>query len=742
MLGISLLRFKKSILALVICLAALCLVSSSLFADEANRARETTEVVVRLLSGNAAKVPIGLEVLAEGEPPMISTLFKGDDASGRVLISHPSPARIRVSSALHWSHDVDLLPGVSQVELAIWPSSYVVGKLAEGSEVPTRLSLSFQPSRIDAKTKPEKDPTGKSECSFEGRRFSCKSPASEAKLDLKLEASGLVPFYLWRRELSPAAELDLGSLKLEKGSSIAGWVELPPKTDPEKVEVLLEVSVTGFRGDPVLGAQLERKRRVAHVDEEGFFQIGGIEPGAWALSAQAPGRPPAAPLTLNIRRDEEYVVDEPLGLPEPGRLRIFLEPSGHHWKFSILEVQPRSQLEKVVRAETLDEGLFLELDDLPVGSFGFRVEDGNGGIWTSGDLEIIPGENPPLQIEIPQLEISGTLLSGKIPMAARILFGAMGEQQIPIEADEEGRFHGYLPRRGRWELAAEVNGAGYVALEPIELEEGASDLILHLPAARLEGFVYEDGKPAANALVLVKEEGGRGRVLATSTTDSKGRFRALGLAGGHFGLLAKTAERQSEWLLVEALAGSSSEEIRLDLLPSTRLEGRVSVQGIALPGAKVTAIPNVRNGGRGSALSGVDGTFEVILPAGTTEAGIIVLAQGYGAKLGQVSTSGQDIDLDMSLGAAWGDLWIRGIYCRPLEYTLIYGSMRLDLFDVLVSFLSVGRAVEGAGSLTLRGLAAGSYVVCENSSGKCLEAGVPVGGQVSVSFDPGEIGND
>lgn len=732
MLGLPLLRRLSRFWHLAPKILALLLLGAQAVHSSESSKLPVVEVALTLAIPAAEQVQARLLVWAEnGEPPAAPAALEVK-APWRGEIPFTPPARLALESPSHWAKEVTLTTDLPVVEMILWPVAEVRGAFALDSEVPGQLSLGFEPVRLHAKTQPRQEPKGRVPCRIDGRAFSCAVPA--AALDLKLEAEGFVPFYLWNRQLPPGGKLDLRTLRLEKGASVAGWVELPPRVAPAAIEVSLDIAATGFHGDPVLGTQLARKRRDAKIDERGFFQIKGVEPGGWTIVARTPGRPNGPSFSLQIRRDEEQVLSVPLSLPEPGRLRIFVEPSARSWQVSILARQARSQLETTVQeSRTADTG-WLELDELPVGIFGYRISDEIGGIWKSGELEIVSGENPPLLIEIPQIEVAGKVLLGKEPVAAKITFGAMGDQQVPIHSGEDGSFEGFLPRTGQWELSAEVEGGGYARLAPVKVSADGTRLLLRIPAASVEGKVYEDGQPKADALVMIKGDGGRGgRILGTSVTDAEGHFRTTGLDGGRLGVRAKTEDRQSDWVEIEIEDGENLEEIRLDLLASSRLRGRVSAQGVPLPGAQIAAIPEPSHLGRTFTSSGVDGRFEVQLPAGAASATLVILAQGYTAAFERVSPGGGS-DLTFNLASGAGSLGLRGLFCEPGSHSVVHGTVRLDLFDIFVTFLSAERAAGGADGIALNGLPPGHYQICENLKGRCLETEVRVDGLASLDF--------
>lgn len=697
------------------------------------------------LAAEPSKVAISLRLAqAEDRGGPVTLRILGDQEDSSVQATAPwqgevlfkPPARLQVEAEGYWAREVALVDGAtSPVDVVLWPAGEVRGRFTAASPLPAVLEISFQPVRLESREKPKTEPSGKTACRLEADRiFACRVPA--AAIDFKLEAAGFVPHYFWNQTAAPGAALELRPLLLEKGASVAGWVALPPGI-AKPVEVALEVAATGFEGDPVLGTRLARKRRAAPVDERGFFQLPGIEPGAWSLAARAPGRPDGPAVPLVVLRDRELVVPEVLELPDPGRLRVFLEPGSRQWTFSLLALSRGSRVETEVRQATPDASGWLELVDLPTGHFLYRVADAEGGIWTSGEVAIAGGDNPPLLVEIAQIPISGKVLIGAQPVAAKLDFGAMGEQQIPVLSDEEGRFAATLPRGGRWELAAELPQAGYVRLPAVTVPREGGELTLRIPGASVAGRVYEDGRPKADVLVLVQDnvEAAK-RILGTGLTDAEGRFRTSGLGGGKVRVWAKSADRQSEWTELELEDGEALSDLRLDLLASQKIRGQVRTQGFPLPGAKVVAIPNPGHLGQAAAVSGIDGRFEILLPAGSAGAILIGLAQGYAAAIESLPQRVAHRDIQLSEGA--GELVLRGLFCEPGTHTLSYGAARLDLFDAWLTFLAVGLAADGPDTLTLKGLPPGPYSLCDGASGKCFEISITAGLVSTLDLPPPE----
>jgi uncharacterized GH25 family protein len=79
-----------------------------------------------------------------------------------------------------------------------------------------------------------------------------------------------------------------------------------------------------------------------------------------------------------------------------------------------------------------------------------------------------------------------------------------------MESDDEGRFHGILPREGPWRIevqAAEPAFSTWARAEVDAGRAGKATLDIRLPDTRIFGHVVdEQGKPVARADVIVQAE--------------------------------------------------------------------------------------------------------------------------------------------------------------------------------------------------------------------------------------------
>ncbi len=178
---------------------------------------------------------------------------------------------------------------MGQVQLRALPAGRLEGSVRVPSteEVPESLSVRFEAA-------PESGfelPQSVERCHVVDGRFKCKVPAG--RLDLKLHSGGFIPHYLWATSVPREEGHPLGRLDLLPGSSVVGWIELPDKAfDFADCSVEMAPAIAPFM-EPE-----DRRRHAsvtarAKVSSRGFFQLAGVSPGRYTLSALHPQFAPA-----------------------------------------------------------------------------------------------------------------------------------------------------------------------------------------------------------------------------------------------------------------------------------------------------------------------------------------------------------------------------------------------------------------------------------------------------------------
>jgi hypothetical protein len=100
--------------------------------------------------------------------------------------------------------------------------------------------------------------------------WKCKVPAGV--LDLRFQAPGFIPRYLWGVQVQPNGTVRPGRLELRRGSAVQGWIVTAdgvPLGDGAKVN--LRPRISGALRDPAERKRLESLRFDAPVNAKGFF---------------------------------------------------------------------------------------------------------------------------------------------------------------------------------------------------------------------------------------------------------------------------------------------------------------------------------------------------------------------------------------------------------------------------------------------------------------------------------------
>ncbi len=561
-------------------------------------------------------------------------------------------------------------PGsLTAVELKAWPLGTLTGQLvAEGKDHPRAVRVTTLPargSRLGAAPPPGQlvcpaDPKGK---------FVCELPA--AQYDLHVAPGPFVPIYLTGVQIDPAGSRDLGTIRLRRGASVAGWVAVEgARFEPSKTRVRLRPKATsGAPPDPRAAAQRERAELVVAARGDGFFQFVGVPPGSWELEAEQAPLAPARSTHLKVEPEAETVLPEPLILRPKEALALRIDPpldwSGRHWKVTVRSrVEGTDRLESAVAFDgTADADGGVRIATAAPGRFSVSVNDARGQIFYSNlRFDLAAGEEKP--IEIRWVDVSGRVRLGDEPLAARLWFSFGGRELAgePIESGEDGKFELVLPFEGLWPVEIESTKHGVRAQVAANVEadrDRRAHLDLPLPDTRLFGSVsFDGGKPAPGAMVFIAAEGGgTGDFLATA--DAEGAFSFRGLPAGRLAVSAELRDGEGTYTAPAATistgAGGEAGPLRLTLRRKVKWSGRViSPQG-PVAGAVISAWPlSGASGIWARAGSEADGTFTFDGPAESGPLVIVARAPGFALRAFVRAAGTEPMMLDLSPEA--GDL--------------------------------------------------------------------------------------
>src|SRR6185436_4006934 len=157
------------------------------------------------------------------------------------------------------------------------------------------------------------------------------------------------------------------------------------------------------------------------------------------------------------------------------------------------------------------------------GRYRIGILDSLGNRLAASEVTLDGPGVPPQRIVVRLVTLEGTLRLGQEPLAASLWFGGRsGAIRVRLESDEEGRFHGILPREGDWSLDVESSQPRLRTRARIDVlanRAGKATADIVLPDTRVFGTVVDTkGKPVPRADVLVMTE----RLEFLDTADALG----------------------------------------------------------------------------------------------------------------------------------------------------------------------------------------------------------------------------
>ena len=605
---------------------------------------DPTPILVRLdlVGGGADPVPVVVEVSAQGGE---EDSVRGEaTAPGRVSLTPPGepPWTLRAAAEGFWSEPrVITAPGDESPRIVLWPEVRLQGevRVPDGFELPQGIAVRLQKaegrSRLGATVLCPLDDEGELDCALPG------APG----LDLRLRTPGFASRFYWDLDLSEKEGHDLGTVVLRPGASVVGRVEVPAGHTLEGVSV----GLLPTRGVPASDSEDERiSAQVAGkigVDERGFFAFEGLSAGAYRLEVSHPGLANYALDPVRVVDGAQTEVTDTIVLSEPIPFRLILDPQfdpyGRDWKVQLYRRLPSGQKVRVFPdRELVVEAGSLEVSTAP-GSYELRVLDSRD-VRLATEEVVVGTAGAPLVLSIEPILVDGEVTLGDEPILARITF--RGESTWTMDADFEGRFSGYLPRDGDWDVAVE-------AFEPpverrtralpveVDEEEGRAFLKLRLPDTTLEGTVVDEaGTLVADADVTLVDPLLTEREV-TVTTDRDGEFEVRALDEGE--VQAQAVFRDEAGTLwssqqqVARLEEGETAEVRLVLRAHEELRGRiVAADGNPVPRAWIEVSPFDAAGlldvpAAQPFSSDATGRFAISLPASIETVHLTVMSPGY-----------------------------------------------------------------------------------------------------------------
>lgn len=737
-----------------------------------------------------------LEPLAEGEVDVrcrdleVPTRLKidlGDHAIWRLSVEAPD----------HWAPtEVIVSEEGRQLPIRLFPTGQLTGRLhaPDTQELPSEITISWTPVAPAPKNAPSKvvdsgvevdseraaEPPGRARllqpppsdttCPVTASGvFECTVPA--ARTDAKLGVRGFAPTYLWSLRIQPGSALELGVVPLRPGASLAGWVEFEKRKAEEvgTAEVKLRPAVMATGSETMDAHQRKRLklRALSTVsDDRGFFQLTDVPPGSYDLTVSREGFATAKVSDLVVLANAETRLSDPVRLHLPWKLEVVVDPpfspTDDPWTVSLIP-RGREDLDDFHRSETdlsgwasfsgVEEGkhlLVVETSSFP--STGLEAR------WAIEEIDVEAGQGP-IDIRIPWVAVEGTVSRGGEPAQTSLWFvGLEGRQRVLLRSDEEGRFEGFLPSEGLWdiEVSPSTELPALQKLEPVEVSKPpgkrTAEITVEIPSTLVSGRVTteeKDGVPNASVLLVSSEKRSR---EAQTVSGSDGSFEIRGVRAGPAWLWAEADDRTSEWLPVEIEEDRETAEIELVVRRHSRVEGWVSSPTGKVPGALITVLPETSDGTPVAAsrvLTGPDGHFSLTLPKTASSARAVVYPPGYSLSLVRIDLDGLDgSPLHLPVTDSGGTLIIH-FATAPVPALLHHGGTFIHL-DALVDWgtrqgagwsedgeqLVLPRVESGDYTMCLSGRAGGEGISDTDAGPRCVGGFLPRDGELVIEIDP------
>lgn len=626
-------------------------------------------------------------------------------------------------------YQLELAKTGAAVALDLWPAGMIEGGFSLGQEVkpPATLAAFFR-SPAGSSTPSPAPPASKAACLVDRETWKCKVPAGV--LDLRFQAPGFIPRYLWGVQVQPNGTVRPGRLELRRGSAVQGWIVTADGVPlGEGAKVSLRPRISGAVRDPGERKRLESLRFEAQVNTKGFFQVDGVPPGAYLLEARHPRYAPAVTSVRVVPGEVTEVANPPLLLDLPKLLEVFIDPpadpAGQPWSVKLQRMdRDSSVVDTLAETAATPDGSWKK-PGVPTGQYLLRVSRTGGETWWTGDLKV--DENPaPLYVRMDVVRVKGRVFFGKKPLSAKIdLGGRFGATRIEAQSDDKGRFEAFLPRPGDWKA--------YVSAEDPKVERSfpkvkiqpppgthVAEIELRLPDTVLRGSVVdEQNNPIPEAIVSAMSDGEVQEGQIQVRTNQEGRFEIRGMLPGPTLLEADAGEdRTSDPVTVDVQGDEDSKSWILIARAQLKISGTVVSPAGPVPGARVKAVPaDMPYITARSFTSDAQGHFELRLPRKTQQILMSASAPGFSFRMLRVAVP-ENPAIVVSLEQTGGSLIVEKE--PPLDLTdpnapmvyLLHGGS-VEPLPILMSWaIASGSPQDGSGRTIIPNLEPGPYQAC------------------------------
>lgn len=587
-------------------------------------------------------------------------------------------------------------------------------------------------------------------CPVQEGRFEC--PAPVGIWDVRLGATDRIANYLWKVPFPKDAPAVVGPIRLQRGASVVGWVR--PEGMVKKGSVAF-VRLTPQQAASSASAETTDRALAlsGQADNRGFFQLTGVPPGAYVLTASLEGFAPARFFPLRVFENRESQLEEPLALRPPVTLEVRVSPpldlQQRPWNIEVFDLgNSPGAMESAAKGTAGVEGHWRS-PALSSGHFLLQLSDLDRTVWQIQEVELSDALAQ-VDFDLDFIEVDGDLRLNGEPVAATLYFGGrMGVPSLRFDSDPEGRFEGHLPREGTWRVEIQAqNPLIRRSLPRVEVRRPPGKTVarvsIDLPGGELRGRTIDDqGKPVEGAMVLL---GVAGEPPIFVQTNEAGEFEAHGLGTGDVLVEARTRDLQADALWVP-LARESTVPVELVLRKTREIRGWVLGPFGGVPGAQVIA--TTLAGNQGQAVTDLAGRFSLRAPAGATTFDVMVLPPGYSFQARRVSLFGEE-ELRLFVEPEGGTLILEGLddpeALASSAVLLFHEGVPIYVSSTLQRWSEGnGQRWVGSGPRLVPQMQPGVYQVClvpparmstfrqgPQAAGRCAEGMVVPGGELTL----------
>lgn len=631
-----------------------------------SRALDLLQFCLVLVTYSALAVPVQLHVTVPGQPAAVTTpraidvqviggppglqterLIRAESGLSQIDLPEPGVWYVTACAPGFWGETAVVIAphGEGVVELRLWPAATLRAQLPLTPAM-KHVGIRFQSAISrpgDTSTVATTPPPASADCVIDGRRLECVIPAG--RMDYSLRSPGYVPVYRWDRVHAPGELVNLGKVEFRKGASLIGAVTKPAHwPDGNRVRVTLAAElVSAIRPDEEAREQITTTTVLA--DDRGRFVFEGVKPGAYQVSARAPGLI-SENRTVTILDGLEAELRESLVLAPPLTLSVnvdpVMDPWLHPWIIELTQINRKARQSNVVKSSPAASDGSWTQSRLPPGDYIVKVRREPQGVWYSESLTL--NDDRRVQVTVPLTKLAGVLKLGDKPLPGSIWFGGeLGEVSVPVKTDAQGIFRAFLPtvENNVWKDVDVVADVPQVrtTLNDLHLqgpnEKGISTVEIVLPANRIYGEVTAEQGSAvsSNATVYVSNTSG-GVSPFQVQVDEGGFFSFNGLTPGTYTVRAIGEAGKSDGIAVTIQNGSDV-DVKLVLKASDRVAGLVTSLYGPVSGAKVSIYPEdrVTFGIVEWDRTDFEGRFSVAAPRQSRNLSVAVAAPGYAYEL-------------------------------------------------------------------------------------------------------------